>query len=1546
MKLPNVIINVLICVTVSGPITSVYAQSAAPSPAPTFPADSGYYRVDDESDDSELIDGEQGQTPEAQARDTGDATLAGIDAVLNRLITAFGTVDSQGAYRAGSLGKLRLKPSDRLRLIQIANGSLSETDRQRYIYDSRLIELLNQLVTNPEIGGAGFNHIRVADLLRFRHDPRSQETENADNISQHQFGKAADITEINTTRCKIVKRTPFGKKTKKLPPFPVKVAWQGGHGYQSGVPGAPSTLDATVRSSLLGDILATDPQPVYPGLVQGFDELLAVMQRRVIARDLSWESRSLDLLMANDVLATMGYVGLARALSLAPGSLEGQTPDERRRSLAEAALERSLGLLPGSIRGDDWNKSLERLGRYRVALDIDRPPSQLLGPNAGAVIRQSTYYNNTYRNDHDRTEQAYNLPGGTLAGIGQNDSAAFRQIGAQVMAQTLRYSKDEKTALISAAASSTVSQLSLARLGSLSLFPGNPLLILAPGPESSKKDGELAISRQIVTQMPQTLLSSLPNGLAAAITAFLPSVTDTRGLVDTLTRQNVPPAFWRAAGSVSMDQAFDLPAETLAKLIRQTNAPTINQFADRLAQRLLEVYANVQPETFTSGITTSLDAVATDQYFNLTSGTTRRYLSREIAYGEYKQTLGQAFLAGTFTETFNYLYPVPSVGLGAFSLADRFAIVLGDAGNTAVRAGASWVEEDLGMTPGSFVALFSTAQPEIKLMAAGLSVVGGAFFSAFRLNHPARYDGPSLLSTLGQARIETLLGLKPGSFVGNANAVKNLNPDRFPKVFAKPEIVDGMLQLASGATARFLNGGEAESLASDTAKAVLGNVRTDDIAQALGWTLPTDQKIKGNLAKAIESNDTEKISAMVSQIGGYNLDFSLGYVPGVSAQLIGHASIEARNADIAHIGLYLLSEDLMSPAQDDLHDYYDYFLGSSDVNLDNVLRRIGTKLTDPQRRQQTVNRDILDTLDSDLGGTSVNLRARQSDNPTIADIIRQIDNQQSSVNQNAGGDTPLDAIAATNAARGQIPDWKRQTDTIDDPVSRAVVFSILDQLDQSLVKLADYGSNRLTNMPEIALPPQDVFDGYILGDYSLVNSIETAVQMVDRFSVDRSSNTNNPDNVYQLFRILLSGSGSNGDYESALQQEALNRLARILAEQQFIPNETLGNVSDRDVKNILFGQLDRNGRYHQDDSPYDGTTQQTIKSNFLGNQQARDNYFYRTIDETIRKQVSNLPPDFSKRLMTGSVQERSVMLYEFLGTQAFSALDELGAFLPPGVVASLKPAMSDWFANNLDPQLGEALWTNYFRDPQTRQGTSRWAASILSRYMDNPIASSAMEAALGYLFSNNDEANQTGISLIQTDTNARQDLKIEKMAELVGRQLGLPTGQFREYYVKLKNLRQAYADYRAGNISTVQALLLVDQLLLGGAISGFLSSLDGSLGLPSGTMFHVAMFLLTGNPVEVLNIILGFLGGLFKSKLVCPNFKQVAQQNVKALIFAVLRLGEPSARLIPSQIIAYNQSYIDELKDFIAPNYYACLPGSRCGVFARREYVRQVHIGF
>lgn len=1392
------------------------------------------------------------------------SNLATLDNEGDKLQTAFG-IDEDGA-----LNRLKIKPSDKKRLIKLANGSMSESEKQKALYDKDLMRLLVGLVTPKELGGEGFEHIRVGDLLRLRNDPRSRETEQSDNISQHQFGKAADIVEINKTHC--TKKSFFGSED--MPAFPVKVIWQGGAPYNPSL-SSLGAFDAVARANAFRDILGSLPAESYNGSIQGLEELLQQLQRRVIADSLNLDRASLDTLINNDVLETLGRTALSQQLGYGPGGFLGNSSDELLRSLSRAAIEEALVLPPGSLAGDSVQDSLERLGRYKVALDNDIPVERVLAGDRNALSSLSYY------EGYARTAEAFRLPNNVLTGIQSNNARSFAQVGAITLADRLRYSPEEQDKLVQQAGSGSVTQITLGRYGDIPTLQGSPLLILAPDKESSKAAGERYIARQMLKAESTTTLDAVSSPVQTLITERL-------NLRNTATRQETaeglfkakdPSKLFRHIGAAYMEEMFDLPELTLSEIMRSNDTPTLGQFQARLGRQLL------------------LEE------------------KRRVTDDQAKKR-GDDYLRTTFIDTFRDYYPIAQTGIATFTLNDAYQLILGSDTRLATRAGASWVEEDLSLAPGSFDVFFVDASTEERLVNAGVTVLAAELFDTFDVNAASIQSGSELKVRLGQAKVETILGLTPGTFRDSLDVVKRENGDRFATIFASPSRVDIMLGLAGGTTQRFLNGQEKPTtLAQMLGERFTENLRTENLQNKLGW----DNRflIDGEkLLRTIESpnatttdkgsRETVSMRSLLAQIGAYNADFAFGYDPGTMQAWMGAESLFDRNQVLLEEGgeLYATRSGFSFDDDDDLLDVY----RTNDAALRNrVMRTIEATLEKPldQAAKKTFQfqgallaelEKGLDTLEKARSAISY-ARDRQA----IEDLLDK-------VRKDADGEHAKDYYAEAKSLFKDIAGHYNLPTSSDQLITQTLA-TIDSRLGSELAKL-----DLTATGGAITIPAEDLatfVNGDIWTAMTVIVAATQAKSVTVDFGVDR----------YLLFRLMSGGWSTDKAFEADMSQRGIAFYAEVLQDAGILKDATL---VDQVLGYITEGKLTAKGEFHTNGSPYSGSLKEEVKAAFFSLKKARNTYFYGLLDSEIRKKDASIPPNFSEILMEGSNKQRSYLIYDYLrGKLDTGILRSLPQELQP-VVRS--------FLNSYDPESGKFLMGK----PEFRE----WATEIVLEFSGVDLPPEAIEASVRYVIGLINSGEGINSSSLRAGISA---LASSHMTLWVGKALGLPVQQMQTYYAKYQQARQLYQAYKAGSLDSAQAVLVADQLLFDGKLTEFTYAIDDALGLPAGSSVLLIQFAITGNPLHLVQFVFNLF---FTSTIECPDLQQEAQDNVRQLIRGIINLSSADASLIPSQIITFHKSYLEDLANTIQRNYFVCPAGSRCGVFARPEYAAQVHIGF
>lgn len=1336
----------------------------------------------------------------------------------DQLEAAFGSIDDEGNFTPGSLKGLKLRPGDKKRLTKIANGSLTKKQQKDITYDQRALELLNQLTAPKELGGAGIDHIRIDDFLRFKSGQRSKETEQTDNISAHYSGRAFDVTEIGTTFCVEKSSGLFGVggSEKKLPPFPVKVIWQGGAPYNP-TTSEMTSYDTAARNKAFNQLISVLPANSFNGDIASLTDVLQRLQRRAIAQELGLPRESLDTVVNNDLLETLGRAALNNELELPVGSLQGNSKDERLRSLGRASFENALQLPSGSFAGDSVNDSLERLGRYIVASHNDIAVGDILGGKIGD-LKNYNYY--------QKAEAAFDLPSGVISGVKSNDKNAFRAIGAQYLGRKLKYSPEELTSLVNQAKQGQANQLLLARFGDITTLPTESVLpIVAPGKDSSKAAGERYIGEKILASTQLKSPDTLDQNLLAQLTRRFPGLTSAQSkstISETLLNNNQGSEMYRLLGATQIEKAFDLPTGTFVKLLTDNKTPTLEQYGlivgpslleEELASTLTDQEVKALPENQRAGaqnhdlryyFNRQQMGDIIDSHLNLKPGTTAQYYQKKLSQKQYQDIVGKAFTETTFVDNFQTMYPVPSVGVAKVSAQAIFSLLLGKIDNTSTVAGAAWAEEDLGMIPDSFTTVVSTnGSSNQRMVSAGVAVLGGHLYEAYDIDGSKVSSLNDLINVIGQARVETTLGLRPGTFSGSLNDVKKLNVG-FDDRFASPTAVDNLLGLSGGSTQKFLAGSlSISSMVNQVGKKDLEAIDVNTLHTKFGWPdaykLVTEQQSSSSgqpKPQPLSQFDGSKLTDLLEKIGSYNLDYSFGYEPGT------------------------------------ISDW------SSSGN-DSLFLEQGGRL-----------------FDESIG----------IEDPTKTSLF--------SVYKGGGNEQ---AVLGAITQATSIPDSR------------------------------DVQSFTQGNM------------------YQALTARDTAARI-------KNTDANLGGNSYQLLRSAILGWSYDSNLFNSISQKNIDNYSEILSEQYEPLKSTNPDIAkqflDFRFRSITQGVLNKDGTLNMLASPYNDTINNQIKSGYFGSQGMRNEVLYSSIDASIGKKFSGVPDGFSEALLGGSAKKRSDMLFQFLNAKK-------GDGILDSLPSDLRSSVESWLGSR-SSSTGSTLAGN--------DAFNSWAADILSKNSDTPFSSGTVQTAVKLLSGGNTGGIISENPGLFSPTGG--GLGANGMTGLINNQLGLESGQFSGFYSNYSRYNGLVADYKAGNLDQAQLVFAADSMFLGGKLTEFTNSIDSTLGLPPGTTQLVVSYYLTGNPVYLAQLAGNLLGG--SSQVVCPDLQQEAQKNIKKLITEVINQGQDSARLIPSQIITYNPEYLDDLNDKILENYSVCLnnTNSRCGVFARQEYAKQVHIGF
>ncbi len=252
--------------------------------------------------------------------------------------------------------------------------------------DRRIIIMLAYLVRPTALGGAGHERIKVK-RIKFSYDTErkslSKETDYAEteepNVSAHFTGQAADIIEIDCIKCTQIKRRRLGSDSKsKLPPIPIKVAWQTTEGFAKA--GGPevfgdnmhqvfSNLGSGAVSDMLAQLISDNLGiDIDPAQLEGrsFGEITRFIGIAVLKQSLDIPG---DYELGSDfgeIVQAVGRAYIAQALGIPFEGLEGKSEPEIMANIGRAVMETKMQLAAGSLKGNTSNEVFASIGQRKI----------------------------------------------------------------------------------------------------------------------------------------------------------------------------------------------------------------------------------------------------------------------------------------------------------------------------------------------------------------------------------------------------------------------------------------------------------------------------------------------------------------------------------------------------------------------------------------------------------------------------------------------------------------------------------------------------------------------------------------------------------------------------------------------------------------------------------------------------------------------------------------------------------------------------------------------------------------------------------------------------------------------------------------------------------------------------------------------------------------------------------------------------------------------------------------------------------------------------
>jgi hypothetical protein len=291
--------------------------------------------------------------------------------------------------------------------------------------EARILKTLLYLVTPPDQGGAGREHITVGKIIQpskknqefeasSTEAPESEVQDSAHSYDDRHPSKpaflaqAVDITEIDKVRIttKITQRRRLGGNTTtyKYQSVPLKVAWQTDAGVATAPLVGPNmyqqalseyTLDlsgildsfdlegtidlSNVEFSSLGDIAELVGQSLLMSLLSSpggsfkswdFPSLLNLIGRSYLAQQLGLPGDALrEGTTLPELLESIGRTTTEHQLNLPAGSLKGASASEVQANLGRRVLEQLLGISENALApagSATQTELLERIGAGRI----------------------------------------------------------------------------------------------------------------------------------------------------------------------------------------------------------------------------------------------------------------------------------------------------------------------------------------------------------------------------------------------------------------------------------------------------------------------------------------------------------------------------------------------------------------------------------------------------------------------------------------------------------------------------------------------------------------------------------------------------------------------------------------------------------------------------------------------------------------------------------------------------------------------------------------------------------------------------------------------------------------------------------------------------------------------------------------------------------------------------------------------------------------------------------------------------------------------------
>lgn len=837
-----------------------------------------------------------------------------------------------------------LSPSD-------PNNPLFRADLKPY--DVRVLKLLEKLALPEEKGGAGHEYLKVDRIRRnyeLERQQISKETENAENISAHTNGQAVDITAIDQTRC--VAKGLF--RTKKLRKFPVKVEWQAEtRPGQSGLPFGDdfNEISLNMAFSEVKDLFSSDPKI----RASAWRSLFFEVGKARLEEEIDLEPGELDDTTEKTFFKDVGLALIGKKLGLPDfRALDGQNLEEISFKIALSYLEYDLefprgtmtsAFRPGMTWDGSWQEILTAAGKRRVEKDLGLNLGVLDEPEKHKDEIERAVTNRFDPNLYKDADLAFNLPPSSAQRIRNGDQTVYLTIGAAILADGLNYTDEEKRGFIANAENGVFANLNIGRRSfSLQLTTGEISKVFQGNPNEREAALRTAGSRLL----DRVLQSELANFDEEVYNALVEEIgirdrnapgrlyfNDVRNIIVTQDRRE---RLVYNVAAKKMESQFDLPEHSMKYALlrdsRSRNPEDIarsleNNFLRDIGEAYIEEVLGLQEnqlqfndlsELRANGILSKFSSNPSyvDRQLGLSPGKTADLVRGGISFEEYKKETGQIILGTSIADNFADSLDLPQIGDYQIKPSDLIGFFTGDWEDALLKVGANFAEEEFDLPAGTIYSIASQegqqTSEQIFLAAGGQRLA--SIFNMRTLDLQGINNTSDFTNSLGRQKIEQVFGIKPGSFIGSMENVKNKNFERIV-VIQKMDVEQGtkgfdlLLDIPEGSTHNLIVGQLSIQQFTD-----LVGKRSVEIAGAIelwdrfGWA--EEYKISGReLKSAIDQGNYGALLGVFENIAGWNLDDIFGFQKGTAAKIVRNWNNETeRTALLIEEGAKKLGESL------------------------------------------------------------------------------------------------------------------------------------------------------------------------------------------------------------------------------------------------------------------------------------------------------------------------------------------------------------------------------------------------------------------------------------------------------------------------------------------------------------------------------------------------------------------------------------------------------------------------------------------------------------